>query len=137
MAVKKKHKMMLKKLKKQVRMLQRKENQAKNKLKSAIKKMNKLNRSYQKKLVEKARMMKEKITAAQAATYAKAAVRMERHLLKGIDAKSKALESVLTKFEKKHVAKLKKGMAKKGKKSAKSSTPRSKKAAKGRGRKKR
>lgn len=119
MAVKRVDRTILKKLKKQVRALQRKEQQARTKLKSALNKMRKLARGYQVKLAAKARQMKGKIAEAQATTYAKAALHMERQLIKGIDAKSKALESAITKLEKKHVAKLKKNLAKKGKKAGK------------------
>ncbi len=115
MAVKKSYKAMIKRLKKQVRMLQKKEEKAKNKLKTALKKMRTLSRSYKSKLTKKIRQMKGKMADVQATTYAKAAVHFERQLLKGIDAKSRALESALTKIEKKHVAKLKKSLAKKGK----------------------
>jgi hypothetical protein len=119
MAVKKNHQVILKKLKKQVRALQKKEEQATNKLRSALKKMRTLGHAYHTKLAAKARQMKGKIAEAQASTYAKAAVHLERQLLKGIDAKSKALESAITKIEKKHTAKLKKSLTKKGKKSGK------------------
>jgi hypothetical protein len=119
MAVKKNSKTVLKKLKKQVRVLEKKEEQAKNQLRTALKKIRKLGRVYRSKLAVKARQMKGKIAEAQATTYVKAAVHLERQLLKGIDAKSKALESAITKLEKKHVAKLKKNLAKKGKKAGK------------------
>jgi len=119
MAVKKNYQIMLKNLKKQIRVLQRREEQAKNKLRSALKKMRKLGRAYQTKLTVKARQMKGKIAEAQAVTYAKVAVHLERQLLKGIDAKSKALESAITKIEKKHAIKLKKSLAAKSKKAGK------------------
>lgn len=119
MAVKKNDKTLLKKLKKQVKLLQSKERQAENKLKSALKKLRKLGRAYKTKLATKARQMKGKIAETQAATYAKAALHMERQLLKGIDAKSKALESAISKIEKKHAAKLRKTLEKKSKRAGK------------------
>jgi hypothetical protein len=115
MAVKRVDRTILKKLKKQVRALQRKEQQARTKLKSALNKMRKLARGYQVKLAAKARQMKGKIAEAQATTYAKAALHMERQLIKGIDAKSKALESAITRIEKKHATKIKKSLGKKSK----------------------
>lgn len=115
MAVKKNHKMMLKKLQKQVRLLQRKETIAKNRLRAALAKMRKLSRSYKSKLASKLRVMKSKIAKAQASTYADAAVHLERQLMKGIEAKGKVLASALNKIEKKYAAKLTKSISKKGK----------------------
>lgn len=116
MAATKKQKALLKKLKKQVRVLQRKEEQARNKLSSALKKMRKLGRTYKSKLASKVRLIKGKIAEIQSTTYAKVASDLERQLLKGIEAKGKALRTAIMKLEKKHIAKLKKGVAKKGKK---------------------
>lgn len=116
MAVKRNQKALLKKLKKQVRLLQRKEEQGRNKLRTALKKMRKLGRSYKTKISKKLRTMKNKIVEAQAETYYKVATDIEREMLKGIDAKSKALKSSIHRLEKKHIAKLTKSIAKKGKK---------------------
>lgn len=78
MAVKKSDTIMLKKLKKQVRMLEKKEEAAKNKLHAALAKLRKLNKTYKDKLNRKVRMMKDKIAKAQSSTYAMAAAHLER-----------------------------------------------------------
>jgi hypothetical protein len=114
MAVKKNHKAILNKLKKQVRILERKEAAAKNKLAAALAKMRKLTRSYKSKLTAKMRLMKNKIAEAEASTYAKALIHLERQMLKGLKMKAKALTSALAKIEKKSVAKLAKGRPNKG-----------------------
>lgn len=119
MAEKKNQKALLKKLKKQIRMLQRKEEQSRNKLKAALMKARKLSRAYKIKLRGKMRVMKSKIAEAQSSTYGKLAADLERQLIKGIERKAKSLASALSKIEKKHAAKLAKGLSKKGKKTTK------------------
>ena len=114
MAVSKNHRALLKKLKKQVSMLQRKEKQTRDKLHSALKKMRKIGRVYKTKLANKMRMMKAKLAEGRALTYAKVAVDLERQLLKGIENKAKALAKAASKVEKQHAAKLAKSLAKKG-----------------------
>lgn len=128
MAAMKNQKALLKKLKKQVRTLQRREAQSRNKLKTALKKIRKLGRSYKSKFVAKVRAMKGKISEAQASTYAKVAADVERQLKKGIEAKGKSIRSALAKFEKKYISKMTKGLAKKGKKAGKSKVRKGKKA---------
>lgn len=115
MAVKQNHTLMLKKLKKQVRELQKKEETAKKKLKIALAKIRKLSKSYKSKLNSKIRMVKGKMAEAEASTYAKTAVHLERQILKGIESKGKAIASALSKIEKKYAAKLSKSLSKKGK----------------------
>jgi len=122
MAVKKNHKIMLKKLEKQVRILERKEELAKNKLRSTLAKMRKLSRSYKSKLASKMRMMKRKMAEAQATAYARAAIHLERQMISGIEKKGKALALALNKIEKKYAAKVTKSIAKKGKKTGKGKT---------------
>lgn len=107
---------LIKKLKKQVRLLQRKHNQGRTQLKSALKKLAKQSRSYKKKLTAKVRSMQGKLSASQAATYTKVAKDLERQLVRGIKAKAKSLSNVISKLEKKSIAKIKKGFAKKAKK---------------------
>jgi len=120
MAVKNTHAAMVKKLKKQVQDLAKKEVRAKNKLRSLLVKMRKVNRSYKAKLAEKMRMMKTKVAEAQSSSYAKAVMHLEKQMLHGIETKGKALASALHKIEKKYAIKLKKSIAKKAKKSRKS-----------------
>ena len=122
MAVKKNQKTLLTKLKKQVRLLQRKEEQSRNKLKAALAKARKLGRNYKTKLKGKMRAMKGKIAEAQSSAYGKLAANLEREILKGIERKAKSLASVLSKIEKKQAAKLTKGLTKKGKKPRKANS---------------
>lgn len=128
MATMKQHKILLKKLKKQVRLAQKKEEQSRNQFRSAVKKMRKLARTYKNKLANKVRLMQGKIAAVQSSTYAKVADDLERQLMKGIDAKRNAIAAALAKIEKKHVVKLKKSVAKKGKKAGKAKPYKAKKA---------
>jgi hypothetical protein len=120
MAVKKNHNPLLKKLKKQVRVLQRKELQGRNKLRAALKKMRKLGKIYRGKLAGKVRSMKDKMAEMQASPYAKAAAEIERQMVKGIEAKGKSLRSALSRLEKKHIAKVIKSIDKKKRKAGKS-----------------
>lgn len=115
MAAKKNHKLMIKKLKKQVNLLQRKEEQSRNKLRAALKKLKKLGRSYKTKMAVKMRAMKGKLSSAKGSAYAKVAADIERKLIKGIESKSKAIASAISKIEKKHTSKFTKGVAKKAK----------------------
>lgn len=110
------HKQLLKKLKKQVSVLQRREEQSKNKLKAALTKLRKLTRTYKTKLASNVRIMKVKIGQAQSSTYAKVANDIEKQLMKGIVAKGKKITSAIGKLEKKHISKLTKGIVKKSKK---------------------
>lgn len=119
MVDKKSQKASLKKLKKQVRVLQRKEEQSRNKLKAALMKARKLGKAYKIKLKGKMRVMRGKIAEMQSSTYGKFAVDLERQLLKGIEKKTKSLAQALSKIEKKHALKLTKGISKKGKKKTK------------------
>jgi predicted nucleic acid-binding Zn-ribbon protein len=64
-----KHKAMLKKLKKQVDILKRKEKMTRHKLQAAVMKVKKIANTYEKKLVKKTQDTKEKVAAAEAAVY--------------------------------------------------------------------
>lgn len=119
MAVKNNHKVILIKLKKKVGELERKEKQAKKQLGLALKKIRKLARSYESRLAAKMRIMKRKVENAKASSYAKMAIQFERQILQGVEAKVRALASVLARIEKNHAANLKKKIAKKGKPSRK------------------
>jgi hypothetical protein len=119
MVDKRSQKASLKKLKKQVRVLQRKEEQSRNKLRAALMKARKLSRIYKIKLKGKMRVMKSKLAELQSSTYGKLAADLERQLLKGIEKKTRSLAQALSKIEKKHAAKLTKGISKKSKKKKK------------------
>ena len=107
---------LLKKLKKQLSVLQRKEKHGRNQLRAAFKKLKKMGRAYKSKLASKVRMMQGKIAEARFSTYAKVAADLERQVLRTIQSKGKFLASAIAKIEKKHLGKLKKNIAKKGKK---------------------
>lgn len=108
MAVKKNNqKMLVKKLKKQVKKLQSRETKARNKLRTVLKKLRKQGTSFKRKLTIKARELQAQLADAQASAYAKLAVDLERQLIKSIRSKGKALAVVVAKLEKKHLSKLK------------------------------
>ena len=100
MAVKN-HAALLKKLKKQIRELQRKEEESRKKLRAALSKARKLGRVYKSKLAD---------------VYAKVALDLERSMLKTIESKGRAIANAVKKFEKKHIVQLAKRVARKGKK---------------------
>jgi hypothetical protein len=119
MAGAKSHQHMLKHLKKQIRLLQRKEEQSRNQLRAAFKKMRQLSHSYKTKLATKVRVLKAKVAKAQASTYAKMAAEVERQLRKSMEAKGKAVAAAIAKIDKKHVVKLSRGVVKKAVKTTK------------------
>ncbi len=119
MAVKKNHQALLRKLAKKVKLLQRKAGKSRNQLRLALKKAQKLGRSYKSKLASKARVMKAKVEQARVDAYAEAASHLERQLLKGVKKKAKALVSAASRIEKKYASKLAKTVAKKSKKTKK------------------
>ena len=114
MAVKN-HNALLKKLKKQVRDLQKKEEISRNKLRAALDKVRKLGRAYKRKLASKMHVMKSRIAKSHATAYAKIAADIERQMLKSIEAKSRAIALAVAKLEKKHVTRLTRRVVKKGK----------------------
>lgn len=114
MAVKKNNqKMLVKKLKKQVRELQSRETKARNKLRTVLKKLRKQGTAFKRKLTTKARAMESKMADVQTSAYAKIAADLERQLAKGIQAKSKALVKAVSKLEKMQLSKMKKSITKK------------------------
>lgn len=119
----KNHKALLKKLKRQVRVLQYREEKTRKKLRIALIKLRQLGQRQKMKLATKMRIMQGKIAAVQASTYAKMAKDIERQMMRNIEAKGKALKTAIDKLEKKHVAKLKQSFAKKSKVNARTSLP--------------
>jgi hypothetical protein len=94
MAVKqKKQDALLKKLKEQVRLLKRKEEQSCKRMQAAIKKVNKLSHTYKIRLARKMRVMQAKLEESQISSYAKAAADLEKQLLTGIKRKVKAFKA--------------------------------------------
>lgn len=122
MATSKKDQALVKRLKKQVRLLKRKEEASRNKLRTAMRKMKKMGKAYKVKLAGKKRLIKNKVETAQSTTYAKIAAALERQLTKDIAAKGKSLSAAIAKLEKKTIAKFKKGLAKKKRKTTTKTT---------------
>jgi hypothetical protein len=115
MVVRKNYQSLVRKLTKQVKVLERKEEKARRQLGAAIKKMRKLGRTYKTKLSDKLRTIKTQVAAAKTSTYIKVATHLERKMLKNIQSKAKALTAAIAKIEKKQVSQLTKSMTKKRK----------------------
>lgn len=124
MAAIKDHTALLKRLKQQVKALQKKEEKTRHQLRLALKKIRVLSQSYKAKLAGKVRDMHGKIAETQLATYGKVAADIERQLINAIRVKSEALSTAVERIEKEFVAKLKKRASKK----PKAATPRKKSA---------
>jgi hypothetical protein len=92
----------LKKLKKKVRVLQKKEERSRQELRAALKKIHKLGHSYKVKLAAKLHKMKEKIAETQLSAYARAVSDLQQQIVKSVNEKSKLLKAAIRKFEKKH-----------------------------------
>lgn len=121
MAVAKNHAALLKKLKAQIRVLQKKEEQSRNQLHAAFKKIHKLGTVFKSKLAKRMSVMQNKVMAAQASSYAKAASEFELKILKGISKKTKEVANAIAKFEKQQEKKA----SSRAKKSGKSKTRKS------------
>lgn len=119
MAVNVKHQVIINRLKKQVKLLQSKEQQGRKKLHAALDRVSKLGRVYRKKLEQKVRLMESKIAATRAVVYLKAASDIERQLLRSVERKAKAVAAAAAKIEKMHAAKMAKILSKKGKRASK------------------
>ena len=76
-----KHDEVIRKLKTQIALLKKREEQSRRELKSALCKASKLGKIYKNKLAKEARVLKNKIASAEAAAYVKAAVELERSLM--------------------------------------------------------
>jgi hypothetical protein len=111
MAVIKKDTALLARLKKQVILLQQKEERARHKLHLTLERMHKLGKAYKSKLSRKMRLMQNKLSKTQVNAYAKVAAELERKLMKGIEAKKRAFALALANIEKKHVTRLAKSVA--------------------------
>ena len=118
MVIKENHRALLKQLKAQVKLLLRKEEQAKNELRAAIKKMRSMAKGYQREFTSNLRILQNKLAEAHAQGYAKAAIEIERQLLKAVERKAQAVAKVAAQMEKATAAKL----AKRGKQSGKKRT---------------
>lgn len=122
-----KDKTLLKNLQKQVRLLQKKEQQTRNKLKLTLKKMRTQGQSFKSKFTKNVRDAKNKVAGTKAAIYAKLVKDLEGQVQKRIVAKKRLMAAAITRFEKKFMAKLTKGLTKKSKKLVASKSSRSKK----------
>ena len=101
MAVKHDRSRLLNKLKKKIKLLQKKEEQARVKLQSAIKKIHYLAHEYKIKLALKKRVMENKIAEVRKKSYVKIIDEIEDMIIKGIKTQGKVLTSTIAKFEKK------------------------------------
>lgn len=109
------HVLLIKKLKKQVALLQKKEERGRKELRSALKKMHQHGKVYKNKLAKKMKAMQSKIEATKTSAYAKAVSDLEIRMLKGVAGKARALASAAARIEKRHAARLAHAIAKKGK----------------------
>ena|SRR3990167_6645807 len=112
----KEQRVLIKKLKKQIQRLQRKEEKGRHQLEAAFQKIRKVSRIYKNKLAIKVQFIKNKLAQMRASTYMGVAKNLEQQLLKNIEGKAKTLTSIIARLEKKHMAKLAKEIIKKGRK---------------------
>lgn len=95
-----KKKASVKKLKKQVKTLQKKEAKSRDQLKTAVNKMRKLGKAYKNKLASKVRVMKKKLNTSQLATYYNVAANLEQQMTKAIHEKIKAISAAISSIDK-------------------------------------
>lgn len=105
MAVKHDHKRLLSKLRKKVKVLQKKEEQSRVRLQAAIKKIRFLARDYKIKLDLNKRVMESKIAEIRKKSYKRIIEELEDMIIQGIKQRGKALTSAIEKLETKHLAK--------------------------------
>ncbi len=108
-------KTLIRRLKKQVRALHRKEKAASHQLQKTFRKIKALGKVYERKAAAHLRKMKAKVASAQAGAYLKSAREVEKHVKQKVHAKQKALGRVLSRFEKHFGAKLSKTLQQKAK----------------------
>lgn len=94
------------KLKKRINTLERQQEQGRKKLQRAMIQARKLAKTYQSKLNAKMRDVKGKGAFDQASAYARAALDMERKMLKEVEKKAKALAAAVMEMDKKHISQL-------------------------------
>lgn len=115
MAVKHDHKRLLTKLKKTIKVLQKKEEQSRVKLQIAIKRIHSLARDYKIKLALNKRMMESKIAEVRKKSYKKIIEELEDMIIKGIKQRGKALSSAIEKIDSKTFTKASRKIRKKKK----------------------
>lgn len=93
--------LLLKKLKQQIKKLQKREEQSRVKMQAALKKVNKLGSAYKIRLARKMREMERKLAHSEAACYIKLAAKLENQLVKGIKNKVKALTAAAKRAKRK------------------------------------
>lgn len=94
---------LLRKLKKQVKLLQQREEKSRAKLRCAMKKMRQMAKSFKSGLVNM-RVIKVKDSADTTSAYAKIAHQLEQQMLKNMAAREKALSDAMFKLERKNIA---------------------------------
>ena len=92
MSMENKHKSLLEKLKKQIHLLQKKEERSRNQLQVAFKKIRHLGKVYKSRLEHKMRLMKRKVAAAEASSLVKVAKLAER-VAKNVERATKVKKS--------------------------------------------
>lgn len=94
------------KLKKRIHTLERQQEQGRKKLQRAMSEARKLAKTYQSKINAKIRETKGKGTLDQASAYARAALEMERKMMKQVEKKAKALAAAVMEIDKKQITQL-------------------------------
>lgn len=105
MAVKHENKRLLTKLKRKIKVLEKKEEQARVRLQAAIKKIRFLAQDYKIKLALKGRVMESKIAEVRKKSYKKIITELEDMIIKGIKQRGKALSSAIEKIDTKQLTK--------------------------------
>lgn len=106
MSITQQYRATIQKLKKRIHTLERQQEQGRKKLQCAMTEARKLAKSYQSKLNAKVRDIQGKGAFDQASTYARAALDMERKMLKEVEKKAKALAAAVMEIDKKHITQL-------------------------------
>src|SRR3990167_2636334 len=110
MSVTQQYRATIQKLKKRIHTLERQQEQGRKKLQQAMNEARKLAKSYQSKLNAKVHHVAGKEAAGHAVAYARAALKVERSLLKAAEKKAKALASAVMEMDRKHITDLIKGL---------------------------
>lgn len=122
MSVTQQYRATIQKLKKRIHALERQQEQSRKQLKCAMDEARKVAKSYQSKLNAKVHS-RSKDAIDQAEAYARAALEVERNMLKIAEKKAKALASAVMEMDKQYISKLVKGLVGKIRKSDAKSKP--------------
>lgn len=106
MSVSQQYRSTILKLKKRIHTLERQQEQGRKKLQRAMTQARKLAKTYQSKINAKVRSAKGKGALDQASAYARAALEMERKMMKEVEKKAKALAAAVMEIDKKQITQL-------------------------------